>query len=279
MLIKTFFCEQVTNGTFNRQNLIGANFSETLTCPVFPYGLHITFLTLIDLEPGEVAKSIKLELIINDISIAKHEVSGPGHCVKSICARIEWSGLNILVGAAGTMKFRVQIDSSERFQIWNVEEGGGAHRAGIETLPVGMLIDGRSSMHNPFFTVLKQARKDILIADQYVSTSFLEELMMGLARNLTVKVITSERVGKSAFNKETALGLMDRFSGLEIRFDKVFHDRLVVRDLEEVYVFGASLKDILHNRISFFQLIFDADQSRQTLELVQGIWQDAVQLK
>lgn len=277
MLIKTIFCEQISAATFDRRNLYGANLSDILYCPAFPYGLHATFLTLIDVDAGEVANEVKLELLLNDNLVYKYNASGPGKRVKDTYVRVEWSGLDIVIEAPGTMKMRTTVDEVERTQVWSVAQGKGARRTGGEKLPAGMLIDGRSMLHNPFFTVVNQAVGEILIFDQFVNTPFINDLMTRVAAHLKVRIVTRV-TSRSGFDAEEARNLMAIFSGLEIRTSKVFHDRLVVRDLEEVYVFGASLGDLLRDRVSFFQRIFDEEQSRLTLELVRATWKEATRL-
>lgn len=275
MNVNTILCEELTAATFGRQNLLGANFSDSITAPEFPYLLHTTFFTLINLEVGESARKIELELILNEVSSFKQSINGPENSEKNFNVRIAWSSLDILLKSTGNMELRVSVDGALYSQKWKVLTGPASLRANSGALPPALLIDSRLVGKNPLNQLLAEARNEILIADQFVTLDFLQELLSDKAKNLRVRIITNETRG---FNKEEAKKLMANFSNLEIRFDRLFHDRLVCRDSEEVYVFGASLKDILHGRVSFFQRLFDHQQTVSTLALLNECWEKAAQI-
>jgi hypothetical protein len=183
MQIKTFFCEEISSATYGRDNIYGANFSETLSCPTFPYRLHTTFITLVDLDAKENLKKISQDLLIDEVVTRTFSAEGPGECLKNIRVRIQWSKLDLVLHGPGIMKIRVNLDTTIREQTWNIILGEGAHRASQSTLPPVLLIDGRSENQSPLYLLINEARFEILIADQYLTNDFLQELLATLAKN------------------------------------------------------------------------------------------------
>ena len=272
MNVNTFLCEEVTDATFGRQNLLASNLSDTVTAPQFPYLLHTTFFTLVGLLAGETARKIDLVLLLNGEQKFFQSIDGPSQSDKSFNIRIAWSQLEVLLECEGSMEIRVTVDGEVHSQVWTVVNGPAALRARSSGLASVLLIDANSKAANPLTHLLDETRNEIFIADQYVTQDFLRELMNGQAKRLQVKVLTQAKL----YANGAAENLMSDFPNLEIRFDRLFHDRLVVRDWEEAYVFGASLKDLFHGRVSFFQRIFDRHQTAKTIALLSDCWAKAL---
>lgn len=88
--------------------------------------------------------------------------------------------------------------------------------------------------------IIKQAKEEILIIDNYVDDSILE-MITKKNKNVRAVILTSDKSNISKldiqkFNKE--------YPTLEIAKTNQFHDRFIVIDNKELYHVGASLKDL-----------------------------------
>jgi len=95
------------------------------------------------------------------------------------------------------------------------------------------------------------AKKSILLIDSWVDVVTLE-LLAKKAKGVSVEIVASRRGNKispsdiAMFNKQ--------YGGLSVRISKNFHDRFLIIDDKELYLIGASLKDLGWKCLAFTKL-------------------------
>ena len=95
------------------------------------------------------------------------------------------------------------------------------------------------------------ARRSILLIDSWVDLATLE-LLSKKSKGVTVEIVTSSRGNKlkagdiNTFNAQ--------YGGLTVRTSKNFHDRFLIVDDKELYLIGASLKDLGKKCFAFTKL-------------------------
>ena len=96
-----------------------------------------------------------------------------------------------------------------------------------------------------------RAKKSIFLIDSWVDVVTLE-LLAKKAKGVTVEIVASSRGNKispsdiATFNKQ--------YGGLSVRTSKNFHDRFLIIDDRELYLIGASLKDLGWKCFAFTKL-------------------------
>ena len=89
--------------------------------------------------------------------------------------------------------------------------------------------------------LIGRAKKTILLIDSWVGTGTLD--MLAKKRNgVVVEVVTSPRGNKLAASDIDKFN--DQYKGLEVKTSLAFHDRFLIIDSKELYLIGASLKDL-----------------------------------
>ena len=89
--------------------------------------------------------------------------------------------------------------------------------------------------------LIGRAKKTILLIDSWVGTGTLD-MLAKKRKDVVVEVVTSPRGNKLAASdiaKFTA-----QYGGLSVKTSMVFHDRFLIIDDKELYLIGASLKDL-----------------------------------
>ena len=89
--------------------------------------------------------------------------------------------------------------------------------------------------------LIGRAKKDILLIDSWVGPGTLD-MLAKKRKGVVVEVVTSPRGNKLAASdiaKFTA-----QYGGLSVKTSKAFHDRFLILDGKELYLIGASLKDL-----------------------------------
>ena len=89
--------------------------------------------------------------------------------------------------------------------------------------------------------LIGRAKKTILLIDSWVGTGTLD-MLAKKRKGVVVEVVTSPRGNKLAASdiaKFTA-----QYGGLSVKTSMVFHDRFLIIDDKELYLIGASLKDL-----------------------------------
>ena len=89
--------------------------------------------------------------------------------------------------------------------------------------------------------LIGRAKKTILLIDSWVGTGTLD-MLAKKRKGVTVEVVTSPRGNKLAASdvaKFTA-----QYGGLSVKTSMAFHDRFLITDDKELYLIGASLKDL-----------------------------------
>ena len=110
-----------------------------------------------------------------------------------------------------------------------------------EELKQKIFFDGQIyEAYNLIISLIKKAKEEILIIDNYIDDSILE-MISKKNKNVKVIIITSE---KSNISKLDVQKFNKEFPILEFAITDKFHDRFLVIDNQELYHIGASLKDL-----------------------------------
>ena len=89
--------------------------------------------------------------------------------------------------------------------------------------------------------LIGRAKKTILLIDSWVGSGTLD--MLAKKRNgVAVEVVASPRGNKLAASDITKFNA--QYGGLSVKTSKAFHDRFLIIDDKELYLIGASLKDL-----------------------------------
>jgi hypothetical protein len=113
----------------------------------------------------------------------------------------------------------------------------------LQTPPLqGVFYEGQ--LWDAFSLVEKQigrAKKTILLIDSWVGSGTLD--MLAKKRNgVAVEVVASPRGNKLAASDITKFNA--QYGGLSVKTSMAFHDRFLIIDDKELYLIGASLKDL-----------------------------------
>ena len=89
--------------------------------------------------------------------------------------------------------------------------------------------------------LIGRAKKDILLIDSWVGPSTLD-MLAKKRKGVKVGVVTSPRGNKLAQSDIEKFNA--QYGGLEVKISTAFHDRFLILDDKELYLIGASLKDL-----------------------------------
>jgi hypothetical protein len=265
-----FIAESSTPGSFGRRNYFGVNWGRTLLVPSFPYTLQVSFVIVLRVPAGRPVENLSASL------------SGPwgdafSHHLGSIPARdqekaqvAEWSKLALLLPKPADLRLDVTFEEFARTFTWNAQQGPGPMRRGTTVLPGSSVLDGQAST-NPLVQLANEVRASLMIADQYATPDFMRAFLPRDERAWRCRLIISERACRKSFAEWISLG--KEYPNLEVRGDDLIHDRFVIRDDEEGYAFGHSLKDLDRGRVSFFSRVYDLEQFRLISEAMMKSWE------
>ena len=89
--------------------------------------------------------------------------------------------------------------------------------------------------------LIGRAKKEIVLIDSWVAPSTLD-MLAKKRKGVKVEVVSSPRGNKLAQSDVDKFN--DQYGGLEVRTSLAFHDRFLIIDSKELYLIGASLKDL-----------------------------------
>ena len=89
--------------------------------------------------------------------------------------------------------------------------------------------------------LIGRAKKTILLIDSWVGTGTLD-MLAKKRKGVVVEVVTSPRGNKLAASDIAKFNA--QYGGLSVKTSMAFHDRFLIIDDKELYLIGASLKDL-----------------------------------
>ena len=89
--------------------------------------------------------------------------------------------------------------------------------------------------------LIGRAKKEIVLIDSWVGPSTLD-MLAKKRKGVKVEVVTSPRGNKLAASDIEKFNA--QYGGLEVKTSMAFHDRFLILDGKELYLIGASLKDL-----------------------------------
>ena len=116
----------------------------------------------------------------------------------------------------------------------------------------GVFYEGQVFDADVFVTkYILSAKKSIILIDNYVDITTLE-MLAKKGKNVQIKIITSKKGNGLA--PSDVQRFQEQYGRLEISESSSFHDRFIVIDDKELYLSGASLKDLGKKRFAFTKL-------------------------
>lgn len=271
-----FMCENVPPGTFDKANLQGLHVAPRVGVPTLPYNLHTNFVVIADFEPSMIGAPVKIAISFTDntgktLHSAEVDEAIPA-AVRNDTQRIFMViPVSWMVEDYGYLVLRVTVGNaitySERWAV--MHNDGPLHKANDPQIHSGMLgTTSGVSVNVPRF--LARASASLTIIDQYLSPAALSALVTHVNPNVQIRVLTREKE-KPLYDDEIGALRANRPT-LEVGFSKAFHDRFVILNDNEVYVFGFSLKDLNMRRVSYFTKLFSLEESNAALEAFKAEW-------
>ena len=99
--------------------------------------------------------------------------------------------------------------------------------------------------------LVARAKRLILLIDSWIGTETLD-ILAKKRKGVVVEVVTSVRGNKVADSEVAKFNA--RYGGLSVKTSAAFHDRFLVLDDRELYLIGASLKDLGKKCFAFTKL-------------------------
>lgn len=268
-----FIAEACGAASFGRRNFFGTNLGRRVLVPRFPYMLHAVFVVVVRAPAKTPLDDVRLTLTSTWGATFTYHVGSLPSLDHEQTHSIEWSKLDFLLPTAGSFTIDVSAAGFSAAITWSVKAGEGPLRQNQTSLPPSSLLDGRGAW-NPLAHLAREVRESLLIADQYATPEFIRSLLPPPPHGWSCRVIVSRRTAVN--HQEDWTALKNDIGRIEVRADDLIHDRFILRDDEEVYVFGHSLKDLDKGRISFFSRVYDEDQFRSIRDALAETWQRGI---
>lgn len=112
--------------------------------------------------------------------------------------------------------------------------------------------------------LVSSAKRSLVLIDNWATAETLD-LFAKKRKGVKVTIITSEHYRKNVPHPAISAADIETFNGqypkLTVRFNETFHDRFLIVDDKELYLIGASLKDLGRKCFAFTKL--DAGEIRR----------------
>lgn len=116
----------------------------------------------------------------------------------------------------------------------------------------GVFYNGQVFDANVFLTKhILSAKKSILLIDNYVNLTALE-MLAKKRKGVSLEIVTSERGNELA--SSDIIRFNDQYGNLIVRESSKFHDRFLIIDDKELFLIGASIKDLGRKCFAFTKL-------------------------
>ena len=117
----------------------------------------------------------------------------------------------------------------------------------------GQLWDARALV----LSLVSRAKHSLILIDNWATAATLD-LFTKKRKGVTVTIITSEHYKKKVPHHQISDADIETFNGqypkLTVRYNETFHDRFLIIDDKELYLIGASLKDLGSKCFAFMKL-------------------------
>ena len=118
----------------------------------------------------------------------------------------------------------------------------------------GQLWDARALV----LKLIQSAKRSLILIDNWATPETLD-LFAKKRKGVTVTIITSEHYGKNhvphrKISPADIATFNAQYPRLAVRYNEAFHDRFLIIDDKELYLIGASLKDLGHKCFGFTKM-------------------------
>ena len=116
----------------------------------------------------------------------------------------------------------------------------------------GVFYDGQVFDADVFLTkYILSAKRSILLIDNYVDITTLE-MLAKKGKGVSLRIVTSNRGNELAASDIGKFN--EQYGGLVVSFSSKFHDRFLIIDDKELFLIGASIKDLGKKCFAFTKL-------------------------
>jgi hypothetical protein len=270
-----FLCEEVTQGQFNKLNLIGYSPSDELLISPFPYTL--TTNIVVEGKTNEAYNNLQLKVDLkrtNDREYIPQGIIDLGNNSQTFQLAIPLTIVvqtELLLKSPGELLLRVEKNNKLLFErkIY-VRNGKAPVLKEAEHIPTSKIFSGNSDEDNIFVAnLLGKAHITLDIYDNYLDVPSLTQLLLKVDNNTKIRIITSiQRRIKFRDDKS----LLDKFNNLQIKFADVAHDRITILNGTEYFSFGHSLKDVTKGKLSKFTKIISLKDVQEIQSFFENTW-------
>lgn len=109
-------------------------------------------------------------------------------------------------------------------------------------------------------SLIKKAQKSILLIDNYIDENTLN-LFAKKNEKVYIEIFTNKNFDKKSYQK-----YQQQYPSIKIKLFNKSHDRFIIIDQKEVYLIGASLKDLGKKWFAFSKIDIDINYLLQKLE-------------
>jgi hypothetical protein len=108
--------------------------------------------------------------------------------------------------------------------------------------------------------LVKKAKKSIVLIDNYIDETTLE-ILSKKCKDVTIQIYTAQNIDPNAYQK-----FKQQYPSVQIKLFKKSHDRFMIIDQKEIYLIGASLKDLGKKWFAFSKIELDINYLMNNLQ-------------
>jgi hypothetical protein len=264
-------CERFVQSSFDNMNLIGYKSVEKILIKKIPYVFQADIVldtkvfpeirgympTMTITFPNDSPGTVSPDTI--------PDLTGKDHCC--LIFPIEYT-----IGQTGFLDIQISwgtIIYSRRFEF---AIGNSPYRLNVSNSYLGGIL-GTAKANTDIRDLLSQTVNKLVIIDQYLPPDELLHILEKTNSKASIQVLTNQN------QKTNYLSMINdikkQYPSLEVRFSKTFHDRFVIRDDEEIFAFGYSLKDLTKSRISYYCRIDERTSQTEIIDSFNDGWANA----
>lgn len=270
-----FMSENVSNGVFQKMNLQGLHAAPLVSIPTLPYILQTNLVVIADFEPTMANAAVKITLSFTDES--GNSVRAVEGCETTptmvdntlrMCMIIP---IKCLIENYGHLLVHVTIGNAITYsEMWAVKPDDGPYYKPTGLTNQSGLLGTSSGITVDLPRFLGMASSSLTIIDQYIPATALSTLIAHVGADVKIRVLTRD---KEKLSYDAAINAMrTNHPELCVGFSRTFHDRFVILNEREVYVFGYSLKDLNSPRVSYFTKLFSMEESNDAINAFEVDW-------
>ncbi|WP_397539838.1 hypothetical protein [Rummeliibacillus pycnus] len=284
--IRIYFCDEISEGSYNRLNFIGYNPGPEISIPTERYLFISTLGIELNVLEEYIGKTIgfKVKIIYSDGEIGlfnNGDIYEIGKIItkSGVVGNFIFPNIKLLIERTGDLIIDVFMDNQEiSSHTFNFVKGEGpllnpnAHKS--YPIDAGVVDPENNDSIPDIRQLLEIANKELIIIDQYFDVNSFKNLLTKVDREISIKIITQEDFESDYRSRKNELVSMG-FKDVEVRTSNKIHDRFVVLNGCEYFIMGHSLKDIGSKWSSYFRLISKKDRILID-KMFTSVWEESL---